>query len=142
MNHRKATAADVDVIKEILTVSGLPAVDCDEHIDNFIVIEEKGGIIGVGGLEIHGSIALVRSIAVVPEYRGKGLARMIYKLIEDKARGLGISELYVITESAAEYFKRFGFVVIERCKVPGSIAETRQFKELCTSSAMVMNCKL
>lgn len=138
MNHRQATTADLQTIKELLNIGMLPSDDCDEHINNFIVIEENSEIIGVGGLEICGAIGLVRSIVVEPKYRVRGIGRKIYRLIEDKAHGLGIHTLYLLTESATEYFEKFGFVVQERFDVPVAIMETKQFKELCPSSAIVM----
>ena len=138
MNHREAAHTDLQTIKELLGISKLPSENCEEHIGNFIVIEEKGKIVGVGGLEICGAIGLVRSIAVAPEHRGKGVAKQIYKSIEDKAYGLGINTLYLLTESAAEYFKKLGFIIQKRSKVPESVMKTKQFKELCPSSAVVM----
>ena len=138
MNYREATDADLQIIKELLNISKLPSDDCEDHIKNFLVIEEKGKIIGVGGLEICGTIGLVRSMVVIPEHRGKGVAKNLYTLLEDRAHGLGIKTLYLLTESATEYFKSLGFIVQERSEVPVSVMETRQFKELCPSSATVM----
>lgn len=138
MNHREATDADLQIIKELLNASKLPSDDCDEHIKHFLVIEEKGKIIGIGGLEICGTVGLVRSMVVMPEHRGKGIAKNIYRLIENRAHGLGINALYLLTESATDYFKNLGFIVQERSEVPASVMETKQFKELCPSSAMVM----
>ncbi len=142
MNHREAAHTDLQTIKELLNISKLPSEDCEEHIGNFMVIEEKEKIVGVGGLEICGAIGLVRSIAVAPEHRGKGVAKQIYKSIENKAHGLGINTLYLLTESTAEYFKKLGFIIQERSEAPLSVMETKQFKELCPSSAKVMYRKI
>jgi len=138
MNCRKATTADLKVIRELLSASKLPSDDCDEHIENFIVVEDKGKIIGTGGLELCGANGLVRSIAVTPEYRGNGIAREIYRQIEDKAYDSGIRALYLLTESATGYFKKLGFVVKDRSGIPDAIKQTRQFRELCPSSATIM----
>ncbi len=142
MNYRKAISADLNEIKKILMANGLPSVDFGEHLENAIVVEEKGAIIGLGGLEIGGDIGLVRSIVVIPSYRGKGIAKNIYRLIEDKAHHLGINVLYLLTESATEYFQKLGFAVQQRAEIPIAVMETKQFKELCPSSATVMFCKI
>ncbi len=142
MIHRPATKADLQKIKELLNSSKLPSDDCDAHIENFIVIEERDKIIAVGGLQICGATALLRSIAVEQKYRGKGIAKRIYKLIEDKAAVMGITSLYLLTESAIGYFEKLGFVARERSKIPESVMDTKQFKELCPSSATVMFCKI
>ncbi|NOY73762.1 MAG: GNAT family N-acetyltransferase [Gammaproteobacteria bacterium] len=142
MNYRKAIGADLNEVKKILIANGLPSVDFGEHFDNAVVVEEKGEIIGLGGLEICGDIGLVRSIVVIPRYRGKGIAKNIYRLIEDKASHLGINVLYLLTESATEYFKKLGFTVQRRTETPIAVMETKQFKALCPSSATVMFCKI
>jgi len=138
MNFRKATAADLAAIKILLNSSKLPSSDCDQHIENFIVAEERGKIIGTGGFEICGTNGLVRSIVIAPEYRGNGIAKEIYQQIENGAYSLGINTLYLLTESATEYFKKLGFVIKKRSETPKSIMQTKQFKELCPSSAAVM----
>lgn len=138
MNHRQATNADLQEVIELLNSSELPSNDCADHIRNFIVIEEDNQIIGVGGFEIYGVVALVRSIAVKPMYRGKGIAGYIYQSLEKIANRLGVRTFYLLTESATEYFKSLGFIVYDRTKTPTTIMQTKQFKELCPSSAIVM----
>ncbi len=138
MNYRKATTADLAAIKALLSSSKLPSSDCDEHIENFIIVEDKDKIIGTGGLEICGANGLVRSIVIAPKYRGNGIARKIYQRIEDKAYHSGMTTLYLLTESATEYFKKLGFVVKKRSETPESIMQTKQFKEFCPSSAVLM----
>ena len=101
MNHRVATSKDLPTIKELLNISKLPSDDIDDHINNFIVIEEKEEIIGAGGLEIYDDIGLVRSIAVVADHRNKGIGGKIYRLIEAKANDKGINNIwcqYLVSE--------------------------------------------
>tara|TARA_B100000315_G_scaffold157259_1_gene145865 strand:- start:376 stop:843 length:468 start_codon:yes stop_codon:yes gene_type:complete len=138
MKYREASSADLPVINKILECNKLPFEDCEEHIGNFFVVEEEGKFFGLGGLQICGAIGLVRSIVVVPEYRGRGIARGIYKLIEDRARDLGIDSLYLLTDTAEEYFLKLGFSVKDRNEIPASVTKTKQFRGLCPSSANVM----
>ncbi len=138
MNYRKATTTDLAAIKTLLNFNDLPSGDYDEHIENFIVAEDRGEIIGTGGLEACGTDGLVRSIVIASEYRGNGIAKKIFQQIETKADNLGIDTLYLLTESATEYFKQLGFVMIKRAETPISIMQTKQFAELCPSSAAIM----
>ncbi|MCU7922029.1 MAG: GNAT family N-acetyltransferase [Candidatus Thiodiazotropha sp. (ex Dulcina madagascariensis)] len=92
----------------------------------------------MGGLEICGAVGLVCSIVVDPAYRGGGVAKDIFRLIEVRAFSLGINGLYLLTASATGYFARLGFTIQERSEVPAPVMETKQFKELCPSSARVM----
>ncbi|MBL1275701.1 MAG: GNAT family N-acetyltransferase [Ectothiorhodospiraceae bacterium] len=140
MYYRAAKITDLQEIKKLLKTSNLPSGDCVEHLDNFIVVENSGEIIGVGGFEIYGGDGLLRSIVVAPNNRGKGIGGEIYKLIEQKASSLRVGNLFLLTESAEKYFLNLEFSVISRVDVPASIKGTKQFKELCPSSATVMRC--
>ena len=138
MKYREASSADLPVINKILECNELPFEDCKEHIGNFFVVEEEGKFFGLGGLQICDEIGLVRSIVVVPDYRGRGIAREIYRLIESRAREIGIKALYLLTDTAAEYFLKLGFSVKNRNDIPTSVTQTKQFSELCPSSAKIM----
>lgn len=109
-----------------------------EYIDNFIVSELENKIIGLGGYEILGEIALIRSIAVAQEYRGNSIGVNIYRLLEEKIKHIGIKEAYLLIETATDYFKKIGFTIKERASLPEAITKTKQFKELCPSTAIVM----
>jgi len=138
MKHREASSTDFLIIKELLNCSNLPSNDIEKYIENFIIIEKNNKIIGIGGLETYNQFGLVRSIVVKSEYRNNGIAKNIYGLIEKKAYALGIKTLYLLTETAIDYFKKLGFKIQNRSNVPKSIMRTKQFKELCPSSAVVM----
>jgi len=138
MNYRDAKYSDLKIIKELLQKSNLQSVDCEEHLNNFILIEDKGKIVGVGGLEIYDDVGLLRSIVVIPENRGNGIGKKIYLLIEERASSLGVNVLFLLTETAEKYFSNLGFSVKYRNEVPASIKGTKQFKELCSFSAKVM----
>jgi amino-acid N-acetyltransferase len=138
MNFRSAKIADIEDIAELLNTSNLPSDDFTEHLDNFIVSEEAQTIVGVGGLETHGPNGLVRSLAVKPKHQRKGIGKLIYKSIENKAGEIGLSSLYLLTESAEAYFTKLGFIVKDRSYVPVSIANTKQFKLFCPTTATVM----
>ncbi len=138
MRYRAAIKEDLPRIKAILRQSNLPTEDCDSHVDNFVVSEQGGKIIGVGGLEVHGVLGLVRSIAVIPEFRGKGISREILTLLEGRAYGGGINTLYLLTETTEKFFKSLGFSFKKRDEIPEAISKTKQYSELCPSSAKVM----
>lgn len=138
MNNRNANTTDVLVIKKLLNHSNLPSNDFEKHIENFIVIEENNTIIGLGGLEAYDKVGLVRSIVVESNYRNNGIAKDIYLLIEKRAYNLGIRTLYLLTDTATEYFRKLGFKIKKRSDVPIPIMETKQFKEFCPSSATLM----
>lgn len=135
---REALAADLKWIEVILTSFNLPAEDCEAHLPNFFIVEEDNRVIAVGGLEIFGKSGLVRSIAVISEYQGKRIGEMVYQRIEERAKALGMTQLFLLTDTAVQYFERFSFTKIRRSDTPVEIVATRQFRELCPDSATVM----
>ena len=142
MNYRTAVVQDIGQIENVLKKYNLPVNDILEYIDNFIVSEKENKIIGVGGYETLGEIALIRSIAVAQEYRGKSVGVNIYNLLERKIQDIGIKEVYLLTETATDYFRKLGFTIKERTSIPKVVTQTKQFKELCPSTAVVMFNKL
>lgn len=138
MKIRQATDTDLVSVESLLKDNSLPFSDCGEHIDNFFLKEDKNNIIGIGGIEVYGSNGLIRSIVVTQDYRGKGVATEIMQTIKEKALYLGVKKLYLLTESANEYFEKHGFMAIKRTEAPETIMNTKQFRELCPSSAVIM----
>ena len=138
MNYRDAVAQDIEKIENLLIEHHLPVNDILKYIDNFVVSEQKNNIIGVGGYENLGEIALIRSIVVSQEYRGQSIGANIYRLLEEKIKHIGIKEAYLLTETATDYFKKLGFTLKERASLPEAITITKQFRELCPSTAIIM----
>jgi len=142
VNIRAATPADLQAIERILSALDLPSDDCANHISNFVVAEAADQIVGTGGLEQYGNVALLRSIAVVKEQRGRGLGDTLYSTIKSAAQSHGAQELYLLTETAETYFEARGFTVVDRENVPRDIKNTEQFSGLCPESATVMRLSL
>lgn len=142
MNPRNAKPKDLAAIQELLAANELPWSDCTEHLGNFVVIEKatkgKTQLCAVGGMEVHGNIGLIRSICVQAECRDRGLGKVVYKSLEDRAGQLGLNGLFLITTTAETYFERLGYHIQDRSSLPDPICKTRQFSELCPTSAIVM----
>ena len=97
---------------------------------------------GYGGIENYGKAALLRSVVVLPDCRGKGVGDEMTLLLLAHARRSGIRALYLLTTSAAAFFARNGFVRIERAEAPPEIIGTRQAASLCPASATLMKLEL
>lgn len=137
---RTATKSDIPAIDSLLLASQLPTGGAKESVANFCVAEDKGKLVGVGGLEnCGGNVGLLRSFAVLPEYRNQGIAKQLYEQVIAHARQSGISNLYLLTTTTQDYFVRFGFAAIARSKAPEAIRNTQQFRELCPDSAVLMS---
>lgn len=143
---RNATPADVPAIERLLTDADLPTAGVGEiiatHSQDFFVAEAgepgEGSVVGVAGLEVCCDNALLRSVAVRPEWRSHAVGRELVRRIVREAEGRGLHALYLLTTTAEHYFPRFGFERIERTDVAPEIAETVEFKSACPASAVAM----
>jgi len=134
---RPATAADLPAVADFLTACGLPAQDLTpEILAGFeLAFSAEGRLVGQVGLEAFGDIGLLRSLAVAPELHGQGIGEQLVTRREAEARLAGLSAVYLLTTTAADYFRRRAYDDVPRETVPAAIAAHAQFRNLCPSSA-------
>lgn len=133
-----ASAQDLAAIRVLLERSGLPTSDLESARPEFAVIRENDQVIATGALQRFGSAALLRSVVVVAERRGSGLGRAIVSELERVAQARGISQLVLLTQTAADFFAQRGYRVIERRAAPEDMQRSDEFRSLCPSSATCM----
>lgn len=138
---RPARAADLADVEHLLREAALPIDGVAEHLGNFVIAESAGRLIGVAGVEIAGENALLRSVAVDPEWRSHGTGRALVERIVADAEARGIRGMYLLTTTAERYFPSFGFTAVSRETVPGGIRDTGEFRSVCPSSAVAM-CRM
>jgi len=139
---RAARNEDLGAVEQLLTASGLPVDGVADALCTFIVAESQSQIVGVVGLEICCEHALLRSTAVAPEWRDRGLGRQLVERIIAEAEARHISALYLLTTTAERYFPTFGFVKTTRDAVPEPVQRTGEFVSACPASATVMCLEL
>ena len=135
---QKAIATDRTNVLNLLNALHLPTVDLPSSLDNFIIAKETNTVIGTGGIEQFGQVALLRSLAVATDQQGKGLGDLLYLALMELAESKGVHQVFLITNTAADFFAKRGFTKIERTLVPEVIQNTAQFTSVCPSSAIVM----
>jgi amino-acid N-acetyltransferase len=135
---RPATDADLPGVERLLTESNLPLTGVRQALKDFVVAEADGDLVGVAGLELCCDDALLRSVAVHPDWRSKGVGRALVTRAISDAEARGIRALYLLTTTAERYFPSFGFKKIERAEVPDAVRETDEFTTACPASAAVM----
>ncbi len=136
---RDAASHDYPAICGLLEASGLPLDGVPVTLDQFHVAEQDGALLGVVGLEVHGEDGLLRSLAVAPWHRGTGLGGQLSDRIVGAARELGLHHLYLLTETAREYFEQRGFEVVRRADVPPALRSSVEFTRACPESAIAMS---
>ncbi|MGM0604277.1 MAG: GNAT family N-acetyltransferase [Halobacteriota archaeon] len=86
--------------------------------------------------------ALLRSVVVAPDHRGRGYGRAIVDATETLAARAGVDRLYLLTTDAAGFFQSCGYEVVDREAVPATIRRTEQFSSLCPRSATALRKRL
>ena len=139
---RKATPDDLPAIYEIVRGTKLPTEGIADHVSNFLVAEFDGKVVGTIGLEIYQSTGLLRSAAILPKLQNRGVGNRLFNVLIDYAKEEGISELFLLTETARDYFARKGFTEISRQEVRAVILSSEEFKSCCPTTAVCMKKKL
>lgn len=135
---RPAASKDWPAIRRMLLAGGLPLDGAQDHLAHFMVGEAGGKLVCVGGLELYGADALLRSVAVNEESRGNGWGKQLLDRLTEQAAGLGIGRLYLLTTTADAYFSRLGYSEVSRAEIPDLLRGSREFQGACPASATAM----
>ena len=140
---KAANKPDLAAIRDLLHRSELHFDDVDgKPGQQFMLAWEGENLIGTVALELAGEFALLRSLAVAPEHRRRGIATKLVNEIEIAARSMRIRDLYLLTLTAADFFAELGYQQTDRAKAPAGLQETTEFKSVCPASAICMKKKL
>lgn len=136
---RRAQASDLQAVERLLAAQNLPRAGVAEWLPHFWLAERDDEIVGVAGVEVYGTSALLRSVAVDPAWRGTGLGRLLTDRALEEARAAGVDDVYLLTTTAERYFPRAGFACVARESVPGELAASAEFRGACPESAVLMH---
>lgn len=134
----RAGPDDVRDVLRLLNQSGLPLDGLTDHLGTTLVARRDGLIVGCIALEVYPGAALLRSVAVAPEWQGHGLGRELTAAALALARDLELPAVFLLTTTADGYFPKFGFEPVSRSEVPESVQTSVEFTTACPSSAIVM----
>ena len=135
------SVSELTEIVPLLGKCGLPVSDIAlSQPPLFFGTRSDSSLSAVVGLELLGSVALLRSLAVAPAYRGCGLARELVVYVEHFADSHGVEFLFLLTTTATTFFAQLGYVPTSRSTAPSAIQATSQFSGLCPASSAFL-CK-
>lgn len=138
---RLAKMEDLTKVTALLRLLDLPTEGVRENIEHFFVAEEDGKIIGSVGLELYDDTCLLRSLAVHPGYQGRGLGAKLMKRALDYAREREMKEIVLLTMTAKDFVKRFGFEEISREATNPKVKVSVEFRSTCPASATCMRLR-
>lgn len=122
---RPATIRDIGALIELINgyaAQGLmlsrTEFEMAENIRDFVVAYDGDTLLGCGALHFYTPLtAEVRSLAVSPEAKGRGIGRLIMRALEDDAKRNNLESIFTFTY-VAEFFGKFDFIETERGELP------------------------
>lgn len=110
MSQWLLTEPAVDDLPELLALlqeCGLPHGDVTaDKLAEFLVCRAGGRLIATAGLEVCGDAVLLRSLAVLPGYRQRGLASRLLEALQQRTRARRQKRIFLLTTTAQEFFCR------------------------------------
>lgn len=138
----KASPEGLDAVSALLADAALPREGVAEHFGHFLVARADGKVVGAVGMERYGSSAMLRSLVVAPPHRDRGLGRALTERILQEARAQGVRRAFLLTETAAKFFPKFGFSQVEREEADAGVRSSVEFRTACCQSAVCMRLDL
>jgi N-acetylglutamate synthase-like GNAT family acetyltransferase len=130
-------------LQALLEQCELPVADLfEEKAMAFFGCREDGNLVAVVGMETGIDAILLRSLAVAPAHRGHGLARRLVAFVEHLAGARGKETLFLLTDSAPDFFRVLGYIDVPRERAPDWIRAGAQFSELCPGDAAFLSKSL
>lgn len=89
-----------------------------EKLQMFLVADENEVVVGCCAMEIIWSdLAEIKSLAVAPGQKGRGLGRALVEAAVEQARQLGVPRVFALTLEP-RFFERIGFSVVAKEDLP------------------------
>ena len=138
---QRADMAGVRAVLDMVSLGDEPARD--DQFPSFFVLRNEKGTVGCVSLEVLGDDAILRALAVDPEFRGAGYGWMLADMAVAQARWRGVRRIYLLTASASDFFAaKFGFRVVDRSTLGKAVAATETFTATSGAGRVAMRLDL
>jgi amino-acid N-acetyltransferase len=141
MKFNRAMSGDVAAVEALLAGADLPLDGAAAAFDLGIVGRVGPGspVVAAAAIERFGDSGLLRSVVVAPDHRGTGIGRELVAAAEGLAAEEGIHDLWLLTETAIDWFPRLGYQVVERSIAAAAVGESVEFTTLCRDTGVPMH---
>ena len=136
MNIVPASQNSFSAAIELLKKNNLPTEDLNPGTQLFVV-EEDDKVVATVAVEYDYNDALLRSLCVSQEKRNSGVGNELVSFIEEYVRQQGVQNIFLLTTTAADFFKKRGYTIIDRSNVPKFIRNTKEYSVICASSTLM-----
>ncbi|MBI3348503.1 MAG: GNAT family N-acetyltransferase, partial [Burkholderiales bacterium] len=139
---RQAGDSDWPAVEALLRANKLPTDGAQGHLSTYLLATHDSEVVGCAGTEVYGTVALLRSVAVVPGLHGQGIGRLLIERLLQEARSRDLGTLYLLTDTAPEYFAQFGFKRVKSEDAPPALKASAEFQGACPACAALMRLTL
>jgi amino-acid N-acetyltransferase len=113
----------VDLYSDDRILLSKATVTLYEDVQEFWVAELDGAVVGCGAVHVMWEdLAEVRTLAVDPAARGRGIGSALLSRLLDVATDLGVARVFCLTFEV-DFFARHGFVAIDGTPVGHEVYE-------------------
>lgn len=127
-----------EALYPFLQENGIHTDDLPDSNAEFIVVRNKHSIVGCIAIERYKNHGLLRSFAVAPSYRNKGLGNILLQKLVAHSKQHGIKDIHLLTTTAEDFFVKRGFTKSGREKAPEAIQKTTEFASVCPADAVYL----
>lgn len=139
---RAAAPGERPAIATVLEQCGLAAEEVQLREERFHVALLDNRIVGCGAAERHGDCAVVCSVAVLPEYRDRGIGSHLIAAVLMRARADGCRTAVLLTSRCPSYFARYGFSLVPASELAPELRDSLALREHTEGSGVCMRCEL
>jgi amino-acid N-acetyltransferase len=142
MRIERAVPADIPAVEALLSAAGLPLEGAAKALAIGVVARDGEAVVAAAAIERYGDAGLLRSVVVAPDRRGTGLGRGIVTAAESLARDEGVRDLYLLTETAVDWFPRLGYEPVDRAEAAAAVGDSVEFTTVCRDAGVPMRRRL
>lgn len=122
---RKASMLDIHPLLQLINGYAAKGImlprtefEMSENIRDFMLAFEGDQLVGCGALHFYTPTSgEIRSLAVEPTSKSRGVGRSIVEALEQEARDCGLHTIFAFTYVAG-FFGKLGFIEVERGELP------------------------
>jgi len=133
---RQASATEHGVIRGLLTAADLSPRGVGAPGATYWLAETDIGPVGVAGLEWAPEAALLRSVAILLGWRGRGWGGQLVAIALAEAHRRQRRAVYLFSTDAASFWTHLGFVEITPTEAAAAVPDTTQVIEYRTTGTL------
>ncbi|MGT2508781.1 GNAT family N-acetyltransferase [Cupriavidus basilensis] len=139
---RAAVTGQAPQIISILEQCGLDASALNLFATTFHIAVTESLIVGCAGVERHGDTAIIGPVAVLADYRDRGIASSLVQAALMRARAGGCRQAVMLAMRFATYFSRHGFTLMPRRALPAEVQASQAYQWQANPSDVCMKYDL